>query len=174
MAQQLLVRSSFAVAVVVVVQICCRPVVRGKKRDLTDAISNWIIMNQFFCPYCFCNGDCVVFDHSFYLLYYFAFCFVALPLLLKDLYDLNWTESSSKGMNMLLHAFKRRVMKYEENVTWFSWVTFSDVIYYSTVISKSPPVACLIDISFVHVPARQWYQFSHKERIYFDVTFFTL
>ena len=41
MAQQLLVRSSFAVAVVVVVvQICCRPVVRGKKRDLTDAISN--------------------------------------------------------------------------------------------------------------------------------------
>ena len=40
MAQQLLVRSSFAVAVVVVVQICCRPVVRGKKKDLTDAISN--------------------------------------------------------------------------------------------------------------------------------------
>ena len=125
------------------------------KRDLTGAISNWIIMNQFFCPYCFCNGDCVVFDHSFYLLYYFAFCFVALPLLLKDLYDLNWTERSFKGMNMLLHAFKRRVMKYEENVTWFSWVTFSDVIYYSTVISKSPPVACLIDIYFVHVLARQ-------------------
>ena len=41
---------------------------------------------------------------------------MALPLLLKDLYDLNWTERSSKGMNMLPHAFKRRVRNMKK--TW--------------------------------------------------------
>ena len=65
MAQQLLVRSSFAVDVVVVVQICCRPVVRGKKKGPYRCHIKLNNHELIFCRYCCCNGDCVVFDHFF-------------------------------------------------------------------------------------------------------------
>ena len=88
MAQQLMVRSSFAVAVVVV-QCCCRPVVRGKKKGPYRCHIKLNNHESIFLSLLLLQWRLRRIRPFFLSLYYFAFCFVALPLLLKDLHDLN-------------------------------------------------------------------------------------